>query len=95
MFLGILLWIVRIRTNRVLNKIIELNAVPGNEQLIAKLTNKHNRLSEKFMLMYAEYIRPKPLKHRTPVQNITRQMLWICSIGLVLLVVLAYMSQPQ
>lgn len=33
------------------------------------------------------------MKKRTHVQQITRQMLWICSIGLVLLVVLAYMSQ--
>ena len=92
MLLGILLWINRIRTNRVLNQIIKLNAIPGNEQLVAQLTDKHNRLSEQFMLGYAEYIRPKPLKKRTHVENITRQMLWMCSIGLVLLVVLAYMG---
>lgn len=92
MWLGLLLWINRIRTKRILNQIIKLNAVPGNEQLIAQLTDKHNRLSQQFMLMYAEYIKPKPIKRRTHAEHISRQMLWMCSIGLVLLVVLAYWS---
>lgn len=94
MLLGILIWFNRIRTKRILNQIIKLNAVPGNEQLIAQLTDKHNRLSQQFMLMYADYLKPKPLKKRTHVENISRQMLWMCSIGLVLLVVLAYMGNP-
>lgn len=86
MWLSLLLWINRIRTKQILNQIIKLNAVPGNEQLIAQLTDKHKRLSEQFMLMYADYIKPTPIKRRTHAEQISRQMLWICSIGLVLLV---------
>lgn len=90
MFLFFSLLFTGMYANWIRQKIIKLNALPGKEQEIARLTEKHNQLYNKYMVGYAEYIRPKK---RTHVENITRQMLWICSIGLVLLVVLAYMSQ--
>lgn len=89
MFMFFSLIFTGMHANWIRRKIIKLNAVPGKEQEIARLTEKHTQLYSKYMGGYAKYIRPRSLKSELRVAR-NRMFAFMCLWILVIITLIVW-----
>lgn len=89
MFLFFSLLFTGMYANWIRQKIIKLNALPGKEQEIARLTEKHNQLYNKYMVGYAEYIRPRSLNSKLRIAR-NRMFAFLCLWILVIITLIVW-----